>query len=579
MSLLSFISSHRRSSIAGGIVLVLLIIGGYFLLRPSAPQYVTAVAARGDIQQTVEAVGTVTSEHDLALKFPTLGIVSEVDVQQGDRVNAGQVLARLRADNLAAAVAIQAASLQSAQANLQKVEEGMRPEDLAIAQANVDNKKAALQASQSALESATQNLSQAQDQLTTLQQEADTALNGQANTAKSSVAVQLVSAETALSFVQDMLSRLEVNDAIALSKPGMDITIKNLRASALDSVAKARSVSGSAGKYQDVLNALQIAQDALVQASNVVDQTYSLIDSLTLTQFFTTSTREADKASLSAQRASVQGALNTITSVSSSLQSASAGYDTRIAAAQAAVTSNQGAKDKASADVLTYQTSLAAQQADLASKKAPPRDTDLATARAQVNQASAALAQAAALYDDTVLRAPVNGVITNVNIKAGESLPQDAAIALLGDTPFRVEIDVSEVDVPKLVLSSSGTIDLDAFPNVHYKVRLSEVDTSPTLVDGVSKYRAKLDFVFPHTELKIGMTGDVTILTGERKNVIAIPGRAVLTKATGEKSVRLLESNGTIKEQPVTTGMEGQSGDVEILSGLSGGETVIVLTK
>ncbi len=579
MSILSTLSAHRRATVAGAIVLVLLVLGGYVLFRPSGTQYVTAVAARGDIQQTVEAVGTVTSEHDLALQFPASGIVSEVDVQQGDRVEMGQVLARLRAGNFAAAVAIQSAALQVAQANLQKVEEGMRPQDLAIAQANVANKQAALQAAQSAYDSSSQNLLQAQDQLTTLQQEADTSLLGQANTAKSSISTQLVTAETALASVQGMLTRTEVNDAIALSKPGQDATINMLRSSALDSIAKARSAATIAAKYQDVLMALQSAQSALNDASSVVDQMYALIDSLTETQFFNSSVREADKASLSAQRASIQGALGTLTSVSSSLQSASAGYDTRISAAQAAVTADQGAKDKASADVLTYKTALQAQQADLVSKQAPPRDTDLATARAQVQQASAALAQAASLYDDTVLRAPVSGVITNVNIKAGESLPMGAAIALLGDTPFRVQIDVSEVDVPKLAVSASGTIDLDAFPDVHYKVRLSEVDTSPTLVDGVSKYQAKLDFVFPHPELKIGMTGDVTILTGERKNVITIPGRAVITKATGQKTVRILGKNKTVTEQSVTTGMEGQSGDVEVTSGLSGGETIVVLTK
>ena len=84
MSILSTLSAHRRATVAGAIVLVLLVLGGYVLFRPSGTQYVTAVAARGDIQQTVEAVGTVTSEHDLALQFPASGIVSEVDVQQGD---------------------------------------------------------------------------------------------------------------------------------------------------------------------------------------------------------------------------------------------------------------------------------------------------------------------------------------------------------------------------------------------------------------------------------------------------------------------------------------------------------------
>jgi HlyD family secretion protein len=166
-----------------------------------------------------------------------------------------------------------------------------------------------------------------------------------------------------------------------------------------------------------------------------------------------------------------------------------------------------------------------------------------------------------------------------VYAKTGEATPLSGpAITVLGNTPFRVEMNISEVDVPKLARSQSGTLELDAFPGVKYQVRVSEIDSSPTLVDGVSKYRVKLDFLFPHTEFKIGMTGDVTVVTGERTDVVKVPSRAVSTKESGEKTVRILSGN-TPEERVITTGMEGESGDIEVTSGLLGGEKVVVLQK
>ena len=52
--------THKKKTIAAVILLVLLGFGIWRLTRPKQPQYITAVAARSDLRQTVEAVGTVT---------------------------------------------------------------------------------------------------------------------------------------------------------------------------------------------------------------------------------------------------------------------------------------------------------------------------------------------------------------------------------------------------------------------------------------------------------------------------------------------------------------------------------------
>jgi HlyD family secretion protein len=149
---------------------------------------------------------------------------------------------------------------------------------------------------------------------------------------------------------------------------------------------------------------------------------------------------------------------------------------------------------------------------------------------------------------------------------------------MLGDSPYRIEIFVSEVDIPKVQTTQSGSIELDAFPGVNFALRVSQVDAAPTDRDGVSKYRVRLDFVYPHEELKIGMTGDASITTGERKNVVSVPSRSVIESSDGEDVVRLLQDDGTIKEVPVQTGMESENGNVEV-TGVQSGATVVVLIK
>jgi HlyD family secretion protein len=575
----SFISKHRVASAVIGVCLLLVVAGVFLLMRPKTPQYVTSVVSRGDLQQTVEAVGTIISERDLELKFPSAaGVLDSVEVKEGDSVTAGQVLARMRAGNLAAAVSVQAANVQSALADLSKIEAGTRPEDIAIAEAQVQNKRASLQVAQASLESAKQNLEQAKQQLKTLQQEADTSLSGQVETAKSTIASQLIVGETALSSVEDVLNKTIVQDALIKARPGDDQSIRQQRFAALSAISNVRRQAASVSNYHDALSVLQGVQTVLSQANDVVSQLFSLIDSLPETAYFKSSDRETYKTSLSTQRSLAQSAVNAVASAYTGLQSASASYDTRISSAQATITTNEGLRQRSEADILTYQTALQAQEADLAGKKAGSRPQDIDAARARLRQAQAALAQASATYNDTILRAPIDGVITHVNIKPGESLPITAAVTLLGHSPFRVETYVSEVDVPKLVVSQSGSIELDAFPGISYKLHVSEIDPTQTQVEGVSKYRAKLDFLYPHSEFKIGMSGDVTVITGERMNVLKVPLRAVLSKSDGSKYVRVLAGKQMI-ERPVVTGMEGQSGDVEVTQGVSDGEMVVVLTK
>ena len=150
-------------------------------------------------------------------------------------------------------------------------------------------------------------------------------------------------------------------------------------------------------------------------------------------------------------------------------------------------------------------------------------------------------------------------------------------VTMLGSSPYRIEMYVSEIDIPKVQLSQTGSIELDAFPGTHFRLHVTEIDTTSTDREGVSKYRVRLDFAYPHDELKIGMTGDAAIITGMRSDVVSVPLRAVLDDASGNPIVRVLDGT-KVTEKRVETGMEGAGGDIEV-TGVGSGETVIVLIR
>lgn len=575
---LRFLRSHLKASIAVFVVLLLAWVS-FAVTRPKQMTFITAVAIRGDLRQTVEAVGTVISEKDLSLQFPMIDVVSKVFVKEGDIVKAGQRLASLRSGSLAASVASASANRQSAQAQLDALLQGSRPEDIAIVEAQVANKVASLEAVKQTLKNAEDNLLIAESQLRTIRNEASISLSGQVAAAESTISQHLATAKTALIATQGVFNANDVQDAVVKGNPtGYDTMQQNIT-STLSAISSLQ-LTASAVDYQTALKNYDAARQILFTSTDILNRAYDILSALPLTSYFTNESRETNKSTIATQKSSVQSALSAIDTASKSLRDGSAGYDTKISAQQAQITSLQGTRDRAKADIATYQTSLQIDQAQLALKRAPARQTDIDAANARVRQAQADLARAAAQFNDTILIAPVAGVVTKVNVKAGEMRPSaDASITMLGDSPYRIEMFVSEVDIPKVKLSQTGSIKLDAFQNQDIPLIVSEIDSAATDKDGVSKYRVKLDLVSLQEGLKVGMTGDGEITTGMKKDVISVPLRAVLEKENGTKVVRILRADGkSFDERAVVVGMEGIGGNIEV-TGVQEGETVVVLIK
>lgn len=139
----------RGAWIAAGIaVIVVAIVAALALARPAGQPgaaAATAPVARGDIAASVSGTGSIAAEQTLELAFPSSGTVVEVLVQEGDAVAAGQPLARLDTRDLELQVASAEASLESARAQLEQRRSGnATPEQLAAQRAAVASAEANL---------------------------------------------------------------------------------------------------------------------------------------------------------------------------------------------------------------------------------------------------------------------------------------------------------------------------------------------------------------------------------------------------------------------------------------------------
>ena len=70
------------------------------------------------------------------------------------------------------------------------------------------------------------------------------------------------------------------------------------------------------------------------------------------------------------------------------------------------------------------------------------------------------------------------------------------------------------------------------------------------------------------------MTANIDIATASREDALFIPARAVITKDS-EKFVTVLNADKTTIETPVTTGLKGSDGTVEIMEGLKEGDIIV----
>jgi macrolide-specific efflux system membrane fusion protein len=132
---------RRRYLLALGGVIVVAFAGSMAYVRAAgqSPSYRTALVGYGTVTQTLSMSGNLAPASESNLNFAVAGTVTEVDVQAGQQVAAGEVLAKLDPTSLQASLTDAQANLSSAEARLSLDEGGPMAQSLASATSQVSS--------------------------------------------------------------------------------------------------------------------------------------------------------------------------------------------------------------------------------------------------------------------------------------------------------------------------------------------------------------------------------------------------------------------------------------------------------
>ncbi len=509
-----------KKKIAIIIIILALAVGLIFLNKKSgndAGDVLTDTVKRQNVKQTVLATGQIVSQADLNLSFKISGMVTKLNVKVGDKVSTGQVLATLDQKDALASLTSAQGALAQAKANHQKILDGASNEEIAVAQRAVD-------AAQISLENARNNLDDAKSQQQVL---VDNGYNKLLNTDLTAVPATS-NVNTGSPTVSGTYTSQE-EGAYTIRQFGATYDFSGLETGGPYYISTiAPTPLGTKGLFIQFPSGYTATYDSWnVEIPNKSSGNY-------LTNY------NSYLSALETQKVSV-------------------------AAAEAAVSSAEA--------VLNQKI------ADLNLKKARARPAELQAAQATILSAQGQVQAAQATLENTVLKAPTPGTITKVDIKVGELAQALNKIIVLQDIEnLHIETNVPEADIAKISPSNRSKITLDAYGNeTEFDANVVNIDPAETVVEGVATYKVTLRFAQTDGRIKPGMTANIEIFTDERVGVLVIPQRAVIGR-DGKKYVKVLE-DGDFQEVEIQTGLRGNDGNLEIISGLEEGQVVVTSSK
>jgi len=596
------------------------LIVGRITAAPVAAEVRTATVARGSVTQAVSVSGSVNAGGTVRMNFQTSGRVAEILVKVGDRVTAGQVLARLDTTNLEGALAQAQANLASAQARYDQTAAGTAGEDVASARLVVENAQRSLDTARRTAESdvatAKQNLAKLTGTYTTARtnfsslatrarldaegfglsipdlqrQHADILAMAYAlpNSAESrsaqsalagATAPLTTAANAATTLLKDATSEyLAATAALVASLSGFDVAL-----------AAGADTNGPIGSYQSTLIVYQSSTSRLSSAIEVVSGQLSGVpgninsalaavngpstsgntsyDSLRQGLRFLTDRVIAVQQPAASSKSRLTQAGSTLATVTDAVTSG------LVNATQAITT----AQDKGANSIANAESSLASAQASFAKTVTGPKPADLASAYASVSSAQVAVETAQNNLANATLRAPVPGVVATLTGQAGESSSGTATnpfLSIANITSLQLHGTVGEGDVAKLRLGQVATVTVDAVGTATRMTgKVTLIDPVATIQQGVPVYGVDVAVDVPDAAVRPGMSGTANVILASRTNVLTVPNLAIRTTG-GRRGVQVMREGKAVDAQVVL----GIATDTvtEVVSGLEEGELVVL---
>lgn len=237
---------------------------------------------------------------------------------------------------------------------------------------------------------------------------------------------------------------------------------------------------------------------------------------------------------------------------------------------------------------LKYERAKALYEAGAGSKQ------DLDNAQFEYDTAASNLSEAESDVAETVITAPMSGVVVGEPKTPGTMAVQGnsspTVIMRIADTGTKQIIaKVDETDIGKIKVGQDATFTVDSYTNKTFTAHVSKIsqtdttyswDTTNTTSSSAASsasviyYYVTLDVDDPNDDLRLGMTARVDISTSQKENALVVPIAALKTNNSGSYVV-VVHDDGSTENVMVQTGIYSDD-YVEITSGLSVGDKVSI---
>jgi len=494
MNTLDKIFPDRKKALLFVVIAVIILLAGFLLfslLRPDSQFDDLEIVAveRGALNALVEATGTVRSVQHASLSWQITGEIETVNVEVGQSVSAGELLASLEETSLPAPIILARSELINAQQALDNLLETQMQRAQALK---------ALQDAEYALEDARN----------------PAVIQAQAQADVASAALELENAQLQL----DLLITPPSDESLENTYANLLLARQAVEELEEDIVETKQNIRRpddaympweSRGQYKKLLDSLNLQ---LAQARLALQEKEERYDDLL-------SPPDPDE---------VAGAKAAVAKAEAQLEDAQREWD-RV-------------KDGFSeADIAVLEAELADAQREWERVKNGPTADDIAAAEARI-------AAAQAVLDQTEITAPFDGVITEVVSKPGDQVnPGMLAFRLDDLSRLLVDLEISEMDIPRVEMGQEVALMLESVLAKEYGGTVVEISPVGTEAEGLVYFETVVAVTNPDEEIKPGMTAEADIVVDREENALLVPNQAIRSLG-GQRVVFLVDSTEASSE-------------------------------
>jgi RND family efflux transporter MFP subunit len=195
-------------------------------------------------------------------------------------------------------------------------------------------------------------------------------------------------------------------------------------------------------------------------------------------------------------------------------------------------------------------------------------------ARANVKSASALVELARIALNDSVIRAPISGIISKRHVQAGDKVAPDMPVyTIVGLQELTLEAQVPATDIPRVKVGQEVSFHVDGFAKREFSGKVARIN--PTTEAGSRAMLVYVSVVNSDGALRGGMFAKGSITTEKGREAPVVP-LAALREEAG-KPVVYAVADGVVVSQPVKLGLRSDDeGVVEVSEGLDAGALVLI---